>query len=550
MPHDYEINPPIGIDLGTSNSVISHYANTSRARGAFVYQLNTYGGVRDKTLMPSCVFLQKDEEDEELLVGVGAENKWKVDPLSYAKAIKRYIGETEKTITLGQNSYSPTDLSRELLKALMTDPVKQTPNWCPPGIVITVPYYFKQHQINNTLLALEEAVAECFHSFEVADRPKVLSPMPEPVACAIAYLDRVTNKGTINDRVVLVFDLGGGTLDVTTFKLTIGGEKLQFEILATAGDAAFGGEDFDQIIVDYMLEQEEVDLNTSSERRARFLEYDLLSTAREAKEKLSFGMEVELIVNNLPDGGNIDTTLARSEFESLLSGRNKASRNFGRELNDILDKAMASAKLNPAEIDLVLCIGGSSQIPYFTKILQGKFSKAQFETDQESIKYAVAKGAALYAGHLLDTLYGHHHKSLAKGIAYETAEIKFRTAHRLGIEKQQGRVSTLIPANSAVPARKQKSFVPTAYLDPEKTMIKLDTIRVFQGSSEYQADNTQIGEINIPAVYSHGRSLREIKIKVDFEALETALVARVNIPEATKSKNDIDLELKIEMTHD
>ncbi|MDC8003097.1 Hsp70 family protein [Aureisphaera galaxeae] len=544
MNHNYENNPPIGIDFGTSNSAIACFVNTNRMHGSQVYYLNNYGSKSDPYLLQSSIYLQENSEtDHEILIGEAAENKWRHDPTNYVRAIKREIGAIDKTYDLGGKIYSPVELSSEIIKTLFKDPITQGTDFCPSGIVITVPYYYKQPQNDNTLLALNKAIDYTFS--KESKKPKVLGLVPEPIAASLHYVNSLVDT-TIHERNTLVFDLGGGTLDITLFKIIVQAQKLHFEVLASDGHSSFGGEDFDNVLLDYIVNEEGISFENLNEKDRRFEEKTIRDAVKDAKERLSFSNEVSVFAGNLFGNEPIDTSLKRTTFEQLLAGNNGLQRNFGKELLEAVTKSLVKGSVQKDDIDLILLIGGSSQIPYFQTLLKNTFKNAQFEIQQDFLKYAVAKGAALYAAHLLDKDHGHDHQALGKGVSYEDSKIIFRTSHAMGIEKQQGQLSVIIPENTVVPAKNSKTFIPTAYSDASRQTVKLDCIKICQGSTKDIENLTPLGFVEkLPTIYTHGRGLDEIKIEINFEATETQLFAQITIPKSDKNGEDISLHTNI-----
>jgi molecular chaperone DnaK len=546
-PFNYDFNRPIGIDLGTSNSVIAYYANTLQMKGAQVYNLNTAGRTADSKLMPSCVFLEEEDGVKEILVGNGALNQKASDPTRFAQAIKRQIGEKSSCIKLAEEYFSPIELSKRIIKALFKDPFSQQPALQPAGIVVSVPYYFKQHQNTNTKEAVQGAIDELFSQLEPADRPPLLSLIPEPVAVAIGYLAEKSGL-VVNDRKILVFDLGGGTLDVTIFNLNISSDAINFEIMISDGDAYFGGEDFDEILYQYILNQEGIDSSNLNDKLKRIQKSKLLDQSREVKEMLSNNKEYSFIIGNLPSGQYIDREVKRGEFESLLAGNNHLDRDFGSEVKDIIDTILMQANIAGSDINQVMLIGGSSRIPYFQNILKTKFPNASLESSPDDMNYGVAKGAALYAAYLLDEVHGHNHQPIGKSIDYKKSEIILKTTHGLGIEKGHGRFSMIVPPNSVVPAKKLKTYKPTSYTDSSQKTVSLNKISVYQGKEKHTKDNTFIGEVQLPVIYTHGREIQDIPIQIEFEASDTLVQANIFIPNGGENQQDISITDYINLT--
>lgn len=542
MRHNYENNPPVGIDFGTSNSAIAYYVNSKRVQGSQVF----YHNDQDSHLIASSVYLEEDDESSIFLVGKAAENKWKNNPTKYANAIKRKIGSENEVFQLGNKTYTPIELASEVFKAVFKDPMEQTEDFFPSGIVVSVPYYYKQSQNDHTLLAINKALSKIYENSTKKELPKVLGLVPEPIAAALYYINNLESSNTINEQKILLFDLGGGTLDITMFKVAVEAQKLHFEVLASDGHANFGGEDFDALLIDYVMDEESIDLNGLSKKEEYRSAKSIKDAVKEAKEILSFSKEAHLMVGNLPNGKSIDLKIKRTIFEQILSGNNKQQRNFGKELQTVLSSSLFKSNVKKEDVNVILLIGSSSQIPYFQNLLKIYFKNAILEVNQDFLKYAVSKGAALYAAYLLDKTHGHNHQAFGKGISYEDSKIVFRTSHDFGIEKQKGQMSVIIPANAIVPAKNSKLFIPTAYTDASQQFVKLDAIKICQGNSNDKKSISYLGfSKKLPPIYTHGRDLETIKIKIDFEAKETTLSAHITIPKSDKNGKDISEQTSI-----
>ncbi len=533
--YDYEKSPPIGIDLGTSNSAIAKWVNTLKVMGSQVYNLND----QDGHIMPSIVYLQEMDGQKDFLVGKEAYRRKISEPENVAFAIKRRIGDPSGTIRLGNDFYSPIELSAEIIKALFKS-VISTGLRNPAGIVVSVPYYFTQNQNHHTKLAVEKAIAELdkFAELPFEDRPKLLGLIPEPVAAALSYAS--DDMDIPIDQVILTFDLGGGTLDLTIFKLRITGTAIRFEVLATDGNPRFGGEDFDQILEDYVVEQENISyqgLRPKLEKRQKLM---VREAVKEAKERISEKKQMNLLIPNLPCGISVDAMIKRAEFEELLVGRNSIRRNFCAEFQEIIDGLLKKAKLSASAISTIFSIGGSTRIPFFRQLLENRFPNAHFpklrDDEQDTLYLSVAKGAAMYAAYLLDKNDENYYLPFDKGIKFIT-----RTSHNLGIRKYNDEFSILVPENKIVPITYDKTFVPTTYADQTKTLVHVPEIEIYQGRKEWATENTPIGTIRLPKIYADGRKLDDIKVHISFKVDVTTLDVSIHIPGSDENRQDIKL---------
>ena len=533
---DYEANPPIGIDLGTTNSAIARWVNRPRLTGSQVYALNQAGSDNDKHLLNSVVYLEYVDGNEALIVGRVAYKQRIAEPDRVALAFKRTIGNPNTEIQLGDQSFTPIDMSAEVIKALLEDCISQGLRK-PEGIVVSVPYYFKQSQKHNTRLAVERAIAETFAALPEAERPPLLELIPEPVAAALNYA--FDHLHLPLNQTILTFDLGGGTLDLMLLRLKMTGTKIDFEVLATAGKANFGGEDFDEVLEAYVIDTEAIAFDAQDFKRARQDQSKLRKEIITAKELLSSHPTADISGIQFSDGRYVDTTVSRKEFETLLHGRNIHGRNFGREIEELLDRCLDKARVAASSVTTILPIGGSAQIPFFQQILTNRFAHANMVQahNREQLLYSVAKGAALYAAYLLDRSQTalHQHLNFDREIALLT-----RTSHNLGIRRFDGKISVIIPANTPIfqnlPHKAVKHYWPVPSSDPER--IHLPEVDIYQGED---GDYTKIGRIPVPTSYTHGREPEEIDIKVEFQVTATTANIQVVIPKGDKEKQDIHL---------
>ena len=533
--YDFEKNPPIGIDLGTSNSAIAKWVNTIKMTGSKVYYLNN----QDSHLIPSIVYLQEVDGKKDFIVGKEAYKRRISEPENIASSIKREIGYSSKRIRLGDKYMSPINLAAEIIKALFNSAI-DTGLRNPAGIVVAVPYYFTQNQNHHTRLALEKAISEIslFNGLPVHERPKVLGLIPEPIAAALSYtsdhMDIPLNK------IVLAIDMGGGTLDITVFKIEITGSSVKFEVLATDGDQKFGGEDFDEALENYIIEKENITFDGLNIKNAKKQKTMIRDAVIEAKERLSFHRQVDLDILNLPGGISVSTTIKRSEFETLLIGQNKSKRNFNAEFKEILNRVLSKSKLTNSSISTILPIGGSTKISFFNKILTTYFPNATFlnqkENEYDSLYLSVSKGAALYAAYLLDKDDKYCYLPFDKDITLIT-----RSSHNLGIKKYDDKFSILVPENSIVPTTYNKIFEPIEYESEANKFAQVYKIEIYQGKNNVVSKNTKIGEIKLPPIYTHGRKLEDIKINISFNVGVTTLSVSILIPASNKNKQDIEL---------
>lgn len=356
----------IGIDLGTTMSVVAFTDEGGTT--------TTIAGVDGQRIIPSVVYFQPDGD---MVVGDRARQYAVVDPARVAMLFKRGMGTPyflpdDKSFVIDGKVWSPEELSSLVLKKLkqmaeefFTEPVSQA--------VVTVPAYFGEQPRGATVDAGELAGL------------KVLRIQNEPTAAAIAHgLDSGAEPGKI-----LVFDLGGGTFDVTVMDISAGG---QLTVISTGGDRQLGGADFDKLILDRIAEQVRAETDTRLEddvyvlSEAKEKAEDLkkeLSTARSATRMLRVG------------GRPVTVTISRDEFDKMLE-------RYTTEIRDTVENTVDDANLRPSDLSKVLMVGGSSRIPAMQTLLADLLG--QQPTFSRNLDEDVARGAAMMAAKLADTV--------------------------------------------------------------------------------------------------------------------------------------------------
>ena len=447
----------IGIDLGTTNSVVAYMEGGQPAI------INNAEGSR---LTPSVVAFTKEGER---LIGQLAKRQAITNPERTIQSIKRHMG-TDHKVTIDDKTFTPQEISAMILQKLKQD----AENYLGEKItkaVITVPAYFSDSQRQATKDAGTIAGLE------------VLRIINEPTAAALAYgLDKE------DDQTILVFDLGGGTFDVSILELGDG----VFEVKATSGNNRLGGDDFDQRIVDYVADEfkKEHGIDLRKDRMA-------LQRLREAAEKAKIELSSMASTNiNLPfitaDASgpkHLDMTLTRAKFEELTRDLVEATMGPTR-------RALSDAGLEPHEIDKVILLGGSTRIPAVQeaiKNLTGKEPHKGVNPDE-----VVAMGAAIQAG----VLAGEVHDVVLLDV----------TPLSLGIETLGGVFTKLIERNTTIPTSKSQIFTTAA---DGQTAVD---IHVLQGERPMAADNITLGRFQLTGIPPAPRGLPQIQVTFDIDA--------------------------------
>ena len=483
----------IGIDLGTTNSCVATIEN-----GEPVVIANAEGA----RTTPSVVAFSKDGER---LIGITAKRQAVTNPDRTMISVKRHMGTDWKTDIDGTD-YTPQEISAFILQKLKADAeaylgheIKQA--------VITCPAYFTDAQRKATKDAGRIAGMD------------VLRIINEPTAAALAY---GADKG--DDQTILVYDLGGGTFDVSILEIYDVDGQPQIEVKATAGNNKLGGDDFDERIIEWLVSEfkRETGIDLSKDNQA-------MSRLKEAAEKAKIELsgtqssQINLPFITMKDGNpeHLDITLSRARFEDLIA----------KHIEDTMAptrQAMKDAGVKKGDVDKVILVGGSTRVPAVQSAIEKETGKAPYKGINPD--EAVAMGAALQAGIIAGD--------------DEVSDILLLdvTPLTLGIETLGGVTTTMIERNTTIPARRSEIFSTASDNQPAVE------IHVLQGEREFAKDNVTLGQFHLTDIPPAPRGVPQVEVTFDIDANGIVNVSAKDM--GTGKEQSIKIESQTSLSED
>ena len=483
----------IGIDLGTTNSCVATIEG-----GKAVVIPNSEGS----RTTPSVVAFTKDGER---LVGVTAKRQAVTNSERTIISVKREMG-TDWNKDIDGEDYSPQEVSAFVLQKLKADAeeylgteVKQA--------VVTCPAYFSDSQRQATKDAGRIAGLE------------VLRIINEPTAAALAYgVDKE------EDQTVLVYDLGGGTFDVSILEIYQVDGQPQIEVKATSGDNRLGGDDFDEAVMEWIVSEFKKSTGIDLEK-----DLQAMSRIREAAEKAKIELsgtpstQINLPFITMRDGQpeHLDMPLTRSKFEKLTSSLVERTMSPTRQ-------AMKDASIKKGDVDKVLLVGGSTRIPAVQQEIEKEVGKAPFKGINPD--EAVAMGAALQAGIIVGD------EGITDVLLLDVTPLT------LGIETLGGVTTTMIERNTTIPSRRSETFSTAADNQPAVE------VHVLQGEREFAKDNITLGRFHLMGIPAAPRGIPQIEVTFDIDANGIVNVSAKDL--GTGTEQSVKIESQTSLSED
>ena len=485
--------PVIGIDLGTTNSCVATLEG-----GQAVVIPNSEGS----RTTPSVVAFAKDGER---LVGITAKRQAVTNSERTVLSVKREMG-TDWSKEIDDDDYTPQEISAFVLQKMKSDAEEYLGREVSQA-VITCPAYFTDAQRKATQDAGRIAGLE------------VLRIINEPTAAALAY-----GVDKDEDQTILVFDLGGGTFDVSILEIYQVDGQPQIEVKATSGDNRLGGDDFDEAVIDWIVSEYKkssgIDLSNDLQAMSRLRE-----AAEKAKIELSgtSSTQVNLPFITMRDGQpeHLDMTLSRAKFDDLTADLiNRTMKPTRRSMKD--------AGVKAGDIDKILLVGGSTRIPAVQDAIEKETGKPPFKGINPD--EAVAIGAALQAGIIVGD------EGVTDVLLLDVTPLT------LGIETLGGVMTTMIERNTTIPTRRSETFSTAANNQPAVE------VHVMQGEREFAKDNITLGRFHLMGIPPSPRGIPQIEVTFDIDANGIVNVSAKDL--GTGAEQSIKIESQTSLSED
>ena len=483
----------IGIDLGTTNSCVA------TLEGGKATVIPNSEGSRTT---PSVVAFTKDGDR---LVGITAKRQAVTNPERTIMSVKREMG-TDWKQTIGDDEFTPQEISAYVLQKLKADAEAYLGQEVTQA-VITCPAYFSDAQRKATRDAGRIAGLE------------VLRIINEPTAAALAY-----GVDKDDDQTILVYDLGGGTFDISILEIYLVDGQPQIEVKATSGDNRLGGDDFDEVVIEWILSEfkKNTGIDLSGDMQA-------MSRLREAAEKAKIELsgtgttQINLPFITMRDGQpeHLNLSLSRAKFEELIANLIERTMAPTRQ-------AMKDSGVSKGEVDKVILVGGSTRVPAVQTAIEQEVGKAPFKGINPD--EAVAVGAALQAGIIVGD------EGVTDVLLLDVTPLT------LGIETLGGVTTMMIERNTTIPSRRSEVFSTASDNQPAVE------VHVLQGEREFSKDNTTLGRFHLMGIPPAPRGIPQIEVTFDIDANGIVNVSAKDL--GTGTEQSIKIESQTSLSED
>lgn len=523
-----EDKPILGIDFGTTNSVVSYYIDAPHYHGPKPVCHAQSGDV----LFPSVVYY---DNRNGFVSGPTAYQKRLLYPSRVISSIKRNL--LLDKIVLDGIDFSPNQIVREIFCGLLMSVKNECPISKPQISTITVPYFFMQPQNFIIRQAAEEAfhaVFGCYPHIEI---------IPEPVAASLFWLYK-NQKQYQGKRTTLVFDLGGGTFDLSLVESVLYPNRVSCQVIATDGCDKLGGDDIDKILFDYLLESNGISFDNLTEKEKIRLNSQIMNSVISAKCELSNSNQTNILLELPPklNSPYIDCIIEKEELEKLLYTDTFIEPSFMSKIEKCIDGMLDRSSLKNRQIDNIILVGGPTKMPIIQEFVQQKFSDANVlltsNSNEEFI--CVSQGAALYSAMIGREVFSPFGDNIQE-VSYQT-----RIPHSIYVERYDHSLDLIIKEGTVCPAIDRKIYYPSK-LSSDGLHIELSHIYIYQQRSKEKP--IMVGEIKIAKdkLFAHGRLIDQIPILIEISADSTLIKVKGTIEKSLKDKSDFNFEEYIKL---
>ena len=520
--------PILGIDFGTTNSVVSYYIDAPHFHGAKPVCHPQTGSM----LFPSVVYY---DVKSGFVSGQLAYQRRLLYPSKVVSSIKRNL--LSEYVVLDGTKFTPLQLVAEIFKGLLVSVRNEYPKAKPQITTITVPYFFMQPQNLIIREAAEKAFWEIFGCY-----PQI-EIIPEPVAASLFWLYK-NQKQYQGKKTTLVFDLGGGTFDLSLVESILYPNRISCEVIAVDGCDQLGGNDMDAILYNYIVDNNDIEFGKLTEKEKMRLHCQIMDSVIAAKCELSSTTQANIIIE-LPSKlniSNIDCIINREDFESLLYESSFQKASFMSKIENCIDGMLKRKAVCNRTIDNIILVGGPTKMPIIQEFVQQKFPESNIlltsNNNEEFI--SVSQGAALYSALMS--------KDISSPFGENIREINYQTRipHSIFIERYDHSLDLIIKEGATCPVLDRKYYYPTK-LSNDGKHIELSRICLYQQRNGETPILVGSIDFNKNSLFAHGRSIDQIPILIEICADSTLIKVKGLVEKSLNDMSDFVFEEYIKL---